>query len=33
MTISKDALWKGIIESLVDDFIRFFFTPYIAQYF
>ncbi|AEE49692.1 hypothetical protein [Haliscomenobacter hydrossis] len=29
MQISKDALWKGIIESLIDDFIRFFFEPYV----
>lgn len=29
MQISKDALWKGIIESLVDEFIRYFFAPYV----
>lgn len=28
MHISKDALWKGIIESLIDEFIRFFFAEY-----
>ncbi|MDX2071032.1 MAG: hypothetical protein SFV55_21560 [Haliscomenobacter sp.] len=28
MLISKDALWKGIIESLIDDFIWFFFSEY-----
>lgn len=28
MIVSKDALWKGIIESLIDEFIRFFFLEY-----
>ena len=31
MAISKDALWKGIIESLAEEFIRFFFADYIDQ--
>lgn len=29
MQISKDALWKGIIESLIDEFIHYFFAPYV----
>lgn len=28
MHISKDTLWKGIIESLIDEFIQFFFAEY-----
>lgn len=28
MIVSKDALWKGIIESLIDEFIHFFFLEY-----
>lgn len=31
MVISKDTLWKGIIESLAEEFIRFFFTTYIDE--
>lgn len=31
MFISKDALWKGIIESLIDDFLVFFFPALIDQ--
>ena len=31
MAISKDALWKGIIESLAEEFIRFFFIDYVDQ--
>jgi predicted transposase/invertase (TIGR01784 family) len=31
MIISKDALWKGIIESLAEDFIYFFFANYAHQ--
>ncbi len=31
MFISKDALWKGIIESLIDDFLVFFFPTLIDQ--
>lgn len=27
--VSKDTLWKGIIENLVDDFIRFFFPQQV----
>ncbi|MCB0634397.1 MAG: hypothetical protein KDD15_31910, partial [Lewinella sp.] len=29
--ISKDTLWKGIIEDLVEEFIQFFFPDYIHQ--
>lgn len=29
MPISKDTLWKGIIESLAEEFIRFFFPNYV----
>ncbi|AEE49182.1 hypothetical protein [Haliscomenobacter hydrossis] len=29
MHISKDALWKGVIESLAEDFIRYFFAPFV----
>lgn len=31
MSISKDTLWKGIIENLVDDFIRYFFPNYVEE--
>lgn len=31
MPISKDILWKGIIENLVDDFIRYFFPNYVKK--
>lgn len=31
MSISKDTLWKGIIENLVDDFIRYFFPNYVEK--
>jgi hypothetical protein len=31
MSISKDTLWKGIIENLVDDFIRYFFPNYFEE--
>ena len=31
MSISKDTLWKGIIENLIDDFIRFFFADYVEE--
>lgn len=31
MSISKDILWKGIIENLVDDFIRYFFSNYVKK--
>ena len=31
MFISKDTLWKGIIENLVDDFIRHFFPDYVEE--
>lgn len=31
MSISKDILWKGIIENLVDDFIRYFFPNYVKK--
>lgn len=31
MFISKDILWKGIIENLVDDFIRYFFPKYVDR--
>ena len=26
--VGKDALWKGIIEDLAEEFIRYFFSPY-----
>ncbi|WP_373549715.1 Rpn family recombination-promoting nuclease/putative transposase [Haliscomenobacter sp.] len=29
MKISKDALWKGIIENLIDDFIAYFFPDLV----
>lgn len=29
--ISKDVLWKGAIEDLVEDFLYFFFEPYMKQ--
>ena len=29
--IPKDTLWKGIIEDLVEDFVRYFFTDFIEQ--
>ena len=29
--VGKDALWKGIIEDLADEFIRYFFSPYIES--
>jgi hypothetical protein len=28
MAITKDNLWKGIIETLVDDFVRYFFPAF-----
>jgi hypothetical protein len=31
MNVSKDALWKSIIESLIDDFLRYFFPDYVDQ--
>ena len=31
MAISKDVLWKGIIESLIDHFIRFFFPAFAEE--
>jgi predicted transposase/invertase (TIGR01784 family) len=31
MTISKDTLWKGIIENLFSDFLWFFFEEYADQ--
>ena len=31
ITISKDTLWKSAIEDLVEDFLHFFFTPYVDQ--
>ncbi|AEE49722.1 hypothetical protein [Haliscomenobacter hydrossis] len=31
MSISKDILWKGIIENLVDDFIWYFFPNYVEK--
>lgn len=31
MHISKDALWKGIIENLIDDFIRYFFPALVDE--
>lgn len=31
MSISKDTLWKGIIENLVYDFIRYFFANYVER--
>ena len=31
MSISKDTLWKGIIENLVDDFIQYFFPEYVKE--
>lgn len=31
MIISKDALWKGIIESLIVEFIHFFFANYVDE--
>lgn len=31
MIISKDALWKGVIESLIEEFIYFFFADYVDQ--
>jgi hypothetical protein len=29
MPISKDTLWKGVIESLTEDFLRYFFPDYV----
>jgi len=29
MQVSKDALWKGIIESLIDDFLAYFFPDLV----
>lgn len=29
--ISKDTLWKGIIEDLAEDFLQFFFPEYVHQ--
>lgn len=31
MSISKDTLWKGIIENLVDDFVRYFFFEHVEE--
>ena len=31
MIISKDTLWKGIIENLIDEFIQYFFPAYIDK--
>jgi hypothetical protein len=31
MQISKDALWKGIIESLIEEFMAFFFPDFVDQ--
>ena len=29
MVLSKDLLWKAIIEDLPEEFIRFFYSPYV----
>lgn len=29
--VNKDALWKGIIEDLVEDFVHFFFSDAVPQ--
>jgi len=31
MNVPKDTLWKSIIESLIDDFLRYFFPDYVNQ--
>jgi predicted transposase/invertase (TIGR01784 family) len=31
LMVSRDILWKGITEDLVEDLLRFFFAPYISQ--
>jgi len=31
MAFPKDTLWKSIIETLIDDFIRYFFPDYVDQ--
>jgi len=31
MAFPKDTLWKSIIETLIDDFIRYFFSDYVDQ--
>ena len=31
MIVTRDLLWKGIIEDLADDFLRFFFPQYVSE--